>query len=81
MHAGFIEVFARRDSQMPASNPRGKAIIVTKQASGTAKIDPLIAVFNAVAWMTSNPAFIQPSIFWLWSTRHSNLLDRPAGQA
>lgn len=33
----------------------GNAIRVTKQASGTAKIDPLIAVFNAVALMELNP--------------------------
>ena len=45
--------------------PRGNAIIITKQASGTAKIDPLMAAFNAIAWMASNPASSQPSIFWL----------------
>jgi phage terminase large subunit-like protein len=42
--------------------PKGSAII-TKQASGTAKIDPLMAAFNAVAWMSANPASSQPSIF------------------
>lgn len=36
--------------------PRGNAIIVTKQASGTGKIDPLMAMFNAVALMAMNPA-------------------------
>jgi hypothetical protein len=40
-------------------------VVITKQASGTAKIDPLMAAFNAVAWMASNPASSQPSIFWL----------------
>lgn len=35
--------------------PRGNAILVTKQASGTGKIDPLIAVFNATALMAMNP--------------------------
>jgi phage terminase large subunit-like protein len=43
--------------------PKGNAIVITKQASGTAKIDPLMAAFNAVAWRSANPASSQPSIF------------------
>lgn len=35
--------------------PRGNAIAITKQASETAKIDPLMATFNAVALMAMNP--------------------------
>jgi len=42
---------------------RRNAIIIAKQASGTAKIDPLMAAFNAIAWMAANRATAQPSIF------------------
>ena len=35
--------------------PRGNAISITKQASGTGKIDPLMAAFNCVALMALNP--------------------------
>ena len=35
--------------------PKGNAVLITKQASGTGKIDPLIATFAAVALMAMNP--------------------------
>ncbi len=35
--------------------PKGNAIVITKAASGTAKIDPLMAALNAVHLMTMNP--------------------------
>jgi len=37
------------------SSPRATRFAITKQASGTAKIDPLMAGFNAVALMAMNP--------------------------
>jgi phage terminase large subunit-like protein len=45
--------------------PKGNAILVTKQASGSAKIDPLMAAFNAIALMAMNPWSAQPSVTWI----------------
>ena len=43
--------------------PRGNSILITKQASGFAKIDPLMGLFNAVSLMSLNPS-AEGKSFW-----------------
>lgn len=48
--------------------PKGNAVLITKQASGSAKIDPLMSLFNAVDIMSRNPA--GSGLSW-WDTKEA----------
>lgn len=43
--------------------PKGNAVVITKQISGSAKIDPLMAMLNSVSLMSLNPEAKGPSVY------------------
>lgn len=45
--------------------PKGNSILITKQASGSAKIDPLMGMFSAVSLMALNPVVARPKAYQL----------------
>jgi phage terminase large subunit-like protein len=50
---------------MPRVELREKAILVTNQAKGSAKIAYLMAAFNAIALMSTNPWSTRPGLFFI----------------
>ena len=46
------------------AEPKGNAVLITKQASGYAKIDPVMGAFNAVSLMSMAPPASSTRSFW-----------------